>query len=281
VVFIVPEKPQTIPGIVLSVNSPTVVGLGPQLISSSSALVFDAPKLGQRKLTAEPARVALFDPLDVTIPALQQQNNLVTIKGSGFGAGPAFLELSRNGVAVQLDLLSPQPSPIPAWVVGAGSSAIALKVWTSIFDVTRPTPPSTPIFPGTYTARFIDKSLALARSSNEIAFSIVPQIRSVTLSTPGSNTYTLAISGTYITDTTGNADIQLVVGTEVLVPTGTAPPGPGQYLVGSLVVGLVTFGAITFQRTPASNEVVNADHPLPVNLLVNGANATPAWITEK
>ncbi|HEY5960698.1 MAG TPA: DUF4255 domain-containing protein, partial [Polyangiaceae bacterium] len=228
VVLIEPEKPRTVPGLVLSVNSPILLGLGPQLVSSRSSIAFVAPQLGLRAFNAEPARVAVFDPLALPQQATEElNNNAIVIEGNGFGAGPHYLDLSSRGKTVRLDLNHAPPSGMPTWVTSVTQDKVTLKVWTEIFDHAKAVTAS--ILPGTYTARLIDDEPPRPRSSGEIAFVVIPQILSIVRSSP--YVFTLTLSGNYLLDLDPQFDLLLMVGSEVLDHASTSTPAIGEYII--------------------------------------------------
>jgi hypothetical protein len=280
VVFITPEQPQTIPGIVLSVGSFVVVGFGPQLTASQNTLAFTTPTGAAQKLSVQPARVALFGtadpPSDPANPAVAN-NNALTITGAEFGLGPHLLELASGGVTVRLDLDN-AATQNPSWQVALGDTTIGLRFLSTIVDTTVNPPATVTLLPGTYAARFIDNELPLTRSSTAIAFSVVPQINSLTAAGPSGNNdgiFQITVSGGYLQNAALQGTFQLIVGSEILtdVTESSSSPLAGQFAVTGT-------GTILLHRTVVPLEQVSPTQPLPVNLIIGGTNATPVWITQ-
>jgi hypothetical protein len=279
IILLQPEPPKTVPGMVLSVNTFVFIGLGPQLTTSRSVLTIVPPVIGARQLNAEPARVALFDPTDPVASELVD-NNRLDLFGVDFGRGPRLLELESGAVRVRvaIDQSAPQNAN---WEIFIAEGKISLRFWTAVFDalsnaqVPRPAlppdPAVPPLLPGVYTARVVDDQPPRPRTSNAIAFAVIPQVKSVTLIS--GNAYTLEISGTYLGEP--SLQLELVVGSEILTLGAGTPPPAGSYALPA------AGNSIVFQRTPVANELIDPAHPLPVNLRINGVNATPSWITEK
>jgi hypothetical protein len=303
VAFLQPEPPTTVPGIVLEVDSFVLVGFGPQLSTSKSALTITPPARPEQTLNAEPARVALFEPAnpltippppgqpndggpDRNVPAVFRDNNRLRIEGVDFGRGPHVLEFESGTVrfGVALDSVAPENS---FWELDIVSGAITLRFWTSVFDsiknlpiprdpVLPETEPTPPLLPGLYTVRLVNDEAVRPLTSNAIAFTVIAQINDV--EEVSANVFDIHVDGTYLQEPgvtpirfrTG-LQIQLVVGGELLALGTTATPDPGTYV-------LAAADTIQFHRTPVAGELVNDQHPLAVNLIINGANATPAWI---
>lgn len=277
VVFITPEAPKTVPGIVLSVGSFVVVGFGPQLTSSQNTLAFTTPTGAAQQLSVHPARVAVFGSDAPSDPKNQAvaNNNLITLTGAEFGRGQHLLELGNSsGVLVRLDLDN-AATQNPNWQVVQGAATLTFRFSTAIFDaLTQQT--VSPLLPGTYTARFIDDELPLPRTSNEIAFAVVPQINSLDPAGAAGNNdgvFRITVSGAYLQDTTLQNAIQLIAGAEILSRVPGSSPAAGQFAVTGA-------GTLLLHRTVVSGETVNANQPLPVNLIINGVNSTPAWIAQ-
>ena len=274
VILLEREPPETLSGTVLSVGSFVLVGAGPQLTSSRNALTFLPPGFPAQEVRAEPARVALFRPLDTpyaTVPAPDvvaklNENNRLTLVGSQFGSGRRLLELERGAVRVRLDL-SRTASDNPIWELTVTPGAVTLRCWTSAVDADSHS--SVPLLPGIYTARVLVDVKPRPRPSNRIAFAVVPQVKGV--SSLGANQYSLSIMGDYLL--APELEVQLAVGSEILEFDAGPSPAQGKF---TLPAGGET---LIFHRTPVPGETVDSAHPVSVNLSVNGAQATPAWIT--
>lgn len=271
VVQLEPEEPRILPGVVLSLGTFVLPGPGPRLSSSKSQLAFVPPGQPVRKVTAEPARVALFedgaDPWLIAPDAAAQQlivqNNRLELQGSGFGSGHRFLELRRVGAApVRVDLERDPAGIVNAeWSFEVGASSIRFGFFTSLTDATGT---DVPMRPGVYTARALLEEEPRARVSNQLAFAVVPQIRGVTA--VGGDLFSITIMGAYLTDST--LDIELVVGDQIFELVALVD------LNASGEVAVLDASTLRFRRATAPGDTF----PLPVNLTINGAGATPAWL---
>jgi hypothetical protein len=125
--------------------------------------------------------------------------------------------------------------------------------------------------PGTYGARLLVKPVeaAPASSTNELAFSVIPQTTGITGTNPGP--YTLSILGSYLLDS--GVDVELSVAGVVFTRTsGTL--GAAQFQLPNTGPG----AGSTVLFTLPSTLVPATSTPLAVRLVVNGAIATPEWI---
>src|SRR5262249_34886269 len=102
-----------------------------------------------------------------------------------------------------------------------------------------------------------------------------------------SRTYTLKVVGTYLLDELSPGvpqQIALSVAGVILKPAASPPTvNKGEFLVFNVPANPETGSRIDF-RLPddlTGALVPSVDHPLPVHLVVNGATATPIWITEE
>ena len=294
VILLRPEKPTTASGTVLQLGAFTLAGAGPLLTTSRSELAFIAPGFGLQRVRAEPARVALFEtavppdvpwnPADEPDPETEQpfllQNNRLVLVGASLGRRPRFLDVARAGepfvrIALDEDPLDPDN---PEWAISATSSEISLRFHTSVVDA------NDVLFedfvPGIYTARVVVEEeppprpanqigpALTPRTSNQIAFAVVPQVKFIT---PGTlSRYDIRLVGMYLeTDFDLNElDLSLAVGKEVLTYVAGTTPGPGEFVV-------TANNNIQFRRTPVGGEAF----PMPINLTINGAQSTPSWIT--
>jgi hypothetical protein len=279
VIQLEPEPPQVFPGIVLSVGTFVVASRGPRLVSSRNQLAFVPPGFGVQRVSAEPARVGLHvrgqDPfsaevIDTAARDAIRENNRVTLTGSGFGRGHRFLELTRIGDTQPnpLRVVDLEPAPtIPSpdnnvdWAFDVRADGIGLSFLTEVFVVGGA---ARPMFPGLYSARVVIQEEPRSSTSNPIVFAVVPQVIDVDpTGTP--NVYTLDITGSYLNDAL-NVEVALIVGDQ-LFERVTTVSAPGQFRV-------VNGSQLEFMIAPP----VAADFPIPVNLTVNGAQATPAWV---
>ncbi len=274
VVQLEPEEPQVVPGIVLTLGAFVLAGPGPRLTTSRSQLAFVPPDLPVRRVTAEPARVALFEEGEVpwvTAPdedaqELLVQNNRLVLEGSGLGRGHRFLELRRVGAAlVRVDL---EPDPADGenveWRFEVLPNRISMSFLT---EVTPADGPPEPLFPGIYTARLVIEEEPRGRVSNQIAFAVIPQITAVAL--VSGDVYSITVMGAYLQPPPDvEIDFDLVVGDQrfELVPPLDFDAS-GEFTI-------FDASTIRFQRATTPGDVF----PLPINLTINGAQATPAWL---
>ena len=121
-----------------------------------------------------------------------------------------------------------------------------------------------PLLPGIYTARVLLEEEPRPRVSNQLAFAVVPQIRGITAL--GGDLFAIVIMGAYLTDST--IELELVVGDQIFELVALADlDASGEFAV---------FDASTLRfRRPT---VPGDTFPLPVNVTINGAGATPAWL---
>lgn len=272
VLMMEPETPEQVAGIVLRVGNFVFPSAAPELTRSRSVQTFTPPIAGAppQEVRFSPARVAMFD--DPPDPAVPPENNLLFLDGTGFSPGRRFLMLRRQGLTARVDLDQPasaQPPVNQAWEFRVTPTGVSMRVRRRLFD--QQIGDVIQLVPGTYGARIVledDRQPdVVPRSSNELAFSIVPQIQSVV--NTGADTYSLTIVSDYLTNTA--LEIELSLGKRFLRRT-TAAPGPGEFQITS-------GSTLSFVRpTPLPGEDPEP-LPLAVRLVVDGAIATPAWIT--
>jgi hypothetical protein len=267
VIQLEPEPPQILPGIVLTLGTFVFAGRGPRLVTSRNQLAFVPPGFGVQRVSAEPARVALHE---APFPGEAfENNNRLTLVGSGFGRGHRFLELARIGDTeedrVRVIDLEPNPPLVSPndnddWTFEIRPDSISLSFFTSVFDATGA---EKDFLPGLYTARVVLEEEPRKSVSNQIVFAVVPQITEIA-ATAAANVYTLTISGAYLDS--DDVELVLVVGDQVFTEA-VSPDNPGQYTIDDGT-------NLTFHIPPPTAE----DFPIPVNLTANGAQATPAWV---
>ncbi|HVV50233.1 MAG TPA: Pvc16 family protein [Polyangia bacterium] len=294
-----PQPPVTFPGIVLSVGSFVFPGAGPQLADSRGVTWFQPPVAGMdlQSVAANPARATLLPriarnnpptPLEVQaaadLAALQAQdpvpphdrllqNAVVTLDGEGLTPGDLSLVLQKDQLEIIIDPTDPGNA---AWQVEVTGSSLQFTVHRNVIAQTAPgaAPGDVLLAPGSYVARVLladPRFDGKPRGSNEIAFTLVPQILAVGPATPAAtNTYTLQIAGDYFTD--AGADIDLAVNGSALTEITSGTLAAGQFIVAG--PGLLTF------MLPSTAPTPGASTPLAVRLVVNGANGTPAWLTQ-
>jgi hypothetical protein len=305
------QPPPFAPGIVLSVGQFVFPSSEPQLLTTSNATWFTTPTGPVRDVVASPARAALFDtpgsdalsqlvpPLTPVNDPLQNilQNNVVTVAAIGLAPGTRSLLLRSQvqNFTATLDLDHPPPGspPIPNqnWNLSATSTSVTFSVFRDVFDTASQTAKT--VLPGIYGVRVIvndprSGDVPRPRASNELAFAITPQIVSAlptVLSPPLSPptlAYAIRVVGAYLN---ASLDIQLSVGGRALTFSKSTPTH-GQFFVPAAApdnsTDTDTIIAVLLTNDPDSGQAIpppGPTNPLPIRLVVNGATATPAWIT--
>ena len=201
-------------------------------------------------------------------------NAVVALDGEGLTPGQLLLVLQQDELEIVIDPTDPGNA---AWQITSTSSTVQFSVLRNVIAQTAPGTVASDVLlvPGSYVARalLVDPRFdGKPRGSNSIAFTIVSQILSAQPASPAAtNVYTLQIAGDYFTDT--GIDIDLAVNGAALTQIASA---------GTLVAGqfaVASPGQLTFMLpTGAPTPTVAA--PLAVRLVVNGTNATPAWLTQ-
>lgn len=301
-VAVLDEQPaQFAPGVVLSVGQFVFPSSEPQLLATKNEVWFQPPGKPVAKVDASPARAALFDlPGSAGLNDLVPQalvNNVVHVDAIGLGPGDRSLVLRSQvknfTAALDLDALpSSPPSPNVNWKLNATSSSVTFSVFRDVLDDATKTPKT--VLPGIYGARVIvndprSGDTPRPRSSNEVAFAITPQIRDAgpALSPPSPQTYLVRLIGRYLN---ASLDVQISVGGRALTQVTTGTPVAGQFFVppeatdhsdandvDHILLVLLTSDPDSGQPIPPPSTT----NPLPVRLVVNGATATPAWITQE
>ncbi|HEX9297823.1 MAG TPA: Pvc16 family protein [Polyangiaceae bacterium] len=292
IVVLEPKPPQFAPGIVLSVGQFVFTSSEPQLVNTRSVVRFKPPgALSEvREVRASPARPALFDAdgsaaladLAAISPDLLENNRLF-IDGTGLGPGRRFLLLRIGGSTVKLALDQPvveQPADNVQWQFSATSSQVSLRVFRNVVDVLGT---AILILPGLYGVRVLVEDDRVGdrprpRTSNELSFMVTPQIRSVQVT--ALRTYELRIVGDYLVGSTTDVatrEIEFSVAGSVLTRRTTAGAlASGEFRV---VDSGPDKGARIDFVLPTDAPAPSEANPLAVRLVVNGATATPAWIT--
>lgn len=269
VVLLEPETPETISGIVLSVGNFVFPGGVPQITTTRSRVAVFLPGSNPtteepRKITAVPARVAMFDgvPTDPPFSFKLRDNNLLTIEGAGFSGEQRLLTLRARGKSFRVDM--DDATHNTAWAFALSSTSVNLRFQDTVFDTEGVTHDLTP---GVYATRVtifkIKGGPVPPSSTNEVAFTVTPQI--INLTGTGA-ARTLEITGDYLDPDL--VEIQLGVGGVGLKPfPGTDPLENDTYRVTS-------GSTIDFKVANPPT----AGHFSVVQLSVNAASAPPAWI---
>ncbi len=267
---------------VLSVADFVSVGPKLMLLCARSLLGFSLPAghpltdptAPFRFIAANPARIALFPvgPVPATVPA---ENNRVILEGAGFqsdrtqvaiegpvAVGAAAPETQR----LRIDLADPANAD---WSITQDGTQIRLRFHTSVTSIDATT---FTLYPGTYRARVIvGRQISdlpapryLEQSSADLGFAVAPQIVSVTPSggPPNARQFTITLFGAYLRD---ELDVVLNIAGQVLQrDPDTTTAGNFDFAANT---GIIDFAVDT----------TSLASPIPVQLLINGAEAPPAW----
>jgi hypothetical protein len=295
VIVLEPKPPVVAPGIVLSVGQFVFTSSEPQLVATRNEVWFVPPgPIPQiRAVRASPARAALFDQLgssalaDLVASASSPnilENNRLFIDGSGLAPGRRFLLLRRGATTSKIALdqrAAEQPADNVQWAFSVSGNEVSLRVFSKVRDTANA---PIAILPGLFGVRLLiedDRAgdAVRPRTSNELAFMVTPQILSVTVT--ASRTYALVIVGDYLVPADPSdvapREIELSVAGAVLTRrTAAGAPGAGEFRV--VDAGADNGKRIDFVLPTATTDPTDAS-PLAVRLLVNGATATPAWIS--
>ena len=229
-----------------------------------------------RFIPANPARAALFPPGPA--PAgIAPENNRVSLEGSGFQGDRTWLALEGPvgvGAAApsterfRIDLTDPANA---AWAITADGARITLGIRTT---VTSDEGVNLTIYPGVYRARVVVGTQIgegpaprfLEQSSAAVGFAIVPQIEAVALQggPPNAREFRITLLGAYLRD---ELEVQLNVAGQALRRAADAT-----------VAGNYNFAPNTGVIDLAIDSTSLAS-PLPFQLIINGAEAPPAWGT--
>ena len=314
-VVLLESKPAEVaPGIVLSVGQFIYASAEPQLIASHASTFFVPPgNTAARSVESNPARVALFDALNSTsYNALQTrnaaliQNNQLALEASGLAPGKRVLVLRNPRETIRIPL-DQAPGTVPLlnqqWVLTPTNNGVTLRVFQQVVDVDGVT---RTITAGIYGARVIVYDDRLPpeprpRSSNEVPLTITPQVLSVVPATTpftGTAVYTLTLVSASIGF---RSEIGISIGGRALRPSPPAPPLLPPPSLPALEAGeyRVLYGAppapgedptpsaqivfrVPFVDPAAASPVPivpSDENPLAVRLVVDGATATPDWLT--
>ena len=206
---------------------------------------------------------------------------MITIEATDIRPGVRFLVLKSGSFEVMMNMDRPLDNPDWAFVVSSNLVSFSLRrsaVPRSIDDVLGT---AKLLDPGVYSARVLVKNPSFGdkpQSTNEIAFTAIPQITAVD---PATTPFQVRIAGRYFGHESdgfiSERDIVLAVRGVVLQPR---PIG------GSLAAGQFRiFDTTTTDPTeilefslPTGFPTPPFTTPLAVSLIVRGAPATPAWL---
>ena len=282
VVLLEPEKPQTMPGIVLNLGTFLVQMGAPHLDRSQSLIHFKIPEKNGgtvHQVEATPARVTLDS---AASPLL--------LLGTNLAAGKSRLLFLKNSLWAKL----PPPSgPVeqtmvdlsqnPGWGVEFQTGRVTVTLAPTLRHVK---PDATivdlPVLPGFYSAfvrtvmdeKVISNELKqISVSSNEVGFAVAPRITGH--DAPDANGNMRITLGAEFDPLDANLPedaMQVIVDGEVYTRVNADPPAnPREFFVTnspSNAIRLKPHFAVTVTQPEA--------HPL--RLIVNGAESAPFWL---
>jgi hypothetical protein len=272
VIFLEPERPRTVPGIVLNLGAYLQQLGSPDLRTSVSTTRFMLPAIaggGQPPpIETSPARALLDDRVNPPV-----ENRRFRLLGTNLAIGLSQTLILRNS-RWQVQPAPVEEAPVdlslnPNWSVRFTPGAVDVE-FRSTLDVQTPGGIQTlSVIPGIYSARVQLKQILSA--SNEIAFAIVPRI--VSFSVAGGN-ITVDLGPEFdLTTLTLNSDNLRVSLAGVVYPQTTIDPipNPGEFRVsGPNQITLRPHAGLNLApATPAAHSF---------RLIVNGAESPPFWI---
>jgi Pvc16 N-terminal domain len=283
VIFLEPEMPRTVPGIVLSLGAYLQQLGSPDLRTSASTTRFTLPAIaggGQPPpVESSPARAVLDDRLNP--PA---ENRRFRLLGTNLAIGRSQMLILRNS------RWEVQPSPVqeasvdlslnPSWVVRFSMNVVQVE-FRSTIDVRAVTGIQTlNLLPGIYSARvqaITDQTVLLGQikqivsSSNETALAIVPRIESFAL-VAGNIQVNLGSEFDLTTLTLNSDRLSVSLGGVAYSQTDVDPiPDAGAFRVaGPHQITLRPHAGLDLApATPAAHSF---------RLIVNGAESPPFWV---
>lgn len=228
-----------------------------------------------RFFEASPARPALFPPgaAPVAVPPL---NSRMTLEGAGLQGDQVTLSLEGpmaqganppDTARIQIAVSRPQN---PEWEIEADGVRVSFSLRTTIVDETGTT---WTLYPGRYQARVVvgtqisneTPPRLLNQSSADCAFAVAPQILSIVpIGGPtAARQFRIRLHGAYLRD---ELDVSLTVAGRALIRNTDLT-----------VAGNFTFAAANPDRIDFAIDTTDVASPLPVQLIINGAEAPPAW----
>jgi hypothetical protein len=282
VVLLEPEKPQTMPGIVLNLGTFLVQMGAPHLDRSQSLVRFKIPEKNGgtiQQVEATPARVTL----DSTASPL-------LLLGTNLAAGISRLLLLKNSIWAKL----PPPggpveqtmvdlSPNSGWGVEFQTGRVTVTLAPTLRHV-RPdaTIVDLPVLPGFYSAfvrtvmdeKVISNELKqIVVSSNEVGFAVAPRITGH--DAPDANGNIRITLGAEFDPLDANLPedaMQVIVDGEVYTRVNADPPAnPREFFVTNSPSNAI-------RLKPHFAGIVAQPEAHPFRLIVNGAESAPFWI---
>lgn len=278
VVMLKPEEPKTMPGIVLNLGTFLIQLGSPHFDRSQSMVSFSLPAstgiVDPQRIEATPARVST----DVGDPS--SPNNRLVLRGTNLAIGKTRSLVLKNALwakqGFETEVIDPALNP--AWKIGFQSDRIELEI-----DKTLKVDPITDliVFPGVYTASLrvvkeekviLNQLKQISDTSNEVAFFVVPRIKSNTPPGPDKR-ITVEIEPTFdLTHGEGTdqeLEIRVVMAGRTYEKDFDPSPSDPADNDGRFEVSA---NSVTFQAF----DVSPGDHPF--RLIVNGAESAPFWI---
>jgi hypothetical protein len=283
VIFLEPEAPRTVPGIVLSLGAYLQQLGAPDLRTSASAVHFTLPAIaggGQPSpIESSPARPVLDDRANPP-----PEHRRFRLLGSNLAIGRSQTLVLRNARwQVQAGPIDEAPVNLslnPNWSVRFSANIVDVE-FRSTLDVRTPGGIQTlSVFPGIYSAQVqvvTDQAVLLGQfkqivsSSNETAFAIAPRIVSHAIA--AGNIQVNLGSEFDLTALTLNSDqVRVSVGGVAYSRTTADPlPNPGDFRIsGANQVTLRPHAGLNI--APANPEAHS------FRIIVNGAESPPFWI---
>ncbi len=299
-----PEAPTTASNIVTAVGGYLQVGSGPYLDHSHSMLTFAPPAASGSSqpisIKRQPAQVTIATilPAPASAPPLPSgpQNNRLFLAGGGLGSGGRTLELAGARGTFQLFIDEPAAS-LPRvdsfWHAQASPSGVAVSVHQQMFD--RISNSEVDVFPGMYLVRVLreqpapDGGTPIVAATNAVAVAIAPAIVAVTLLGP--RHFRFDIAGDYLArpappppnaPPAQDFTIQLSVGGEVIadlhdVTSQPYPPAPPPT---QNAYDRHSDHFEVWLRSGGPIDTLSNTHPLPIRLIIDGAEAPPKWLEQ-
>ena len=287
VLFLEAERPRmAAAGLVLNLGAYAFADGSPQLGHSVSRIGFVLPAavgVLEAPIEVSPARVALLSQDDILpppFPAIAVSNNALELEGANLVRNETSLELASP---LWVSASNPGGSVViaaaenAAWYAGGvvAPHLIRVRVRPEIHVGAT----TFQVLPGSYTARVRGTRLldppgpaperARAVRSNAIGFTITPQILEVAEVPGQARVFRVTIVGDYLLSP--QVVVELIVGGVAFAPE--SPPADGGFRI------VAPDGdRLELQLTPELDALLGPSSPLPLRLVVNGAEAPPAWI---
>lgn len=286
VVFLIPEEPATMPGIVLHLGAYLVQTGAPVLSATESRVPFALPPSyggGSQVITASPARAILDDrPVAPGIPP--QEHRRFDLLGTALSAGIGRTLVLRHArwthadptlAEIRVDLAAN-----PDWALSVSSERLGVE-FRSVLNYTdsNGAPQTETLWPGLYTvelrAELSREDVAghpksLIAASNQVPFTVAPRV--VGHSVAGGLVQVdlgSEIDLTLLTEAYDEVQVALD-GIVYRETTTTPPPNAGEWF--RQANGVLLNPAAGINLTPATPEV----HAF--RLIINGAETAPHFI---